>query len=369
MTDSEIFNEAMGPYGGEIAIESYSNSKLNNFGFVRVLADNWIKSCRKFIPRLPEIYFGFINNSTPNAVAFTSDNRGFIGVFAGTAYIFQTIFSRMLSDRRILPQIGDIWQESDKEQSLIGLTECANETFRTGIKPTQPRCEIRSLYCERLFEDVFTFLIKHEITHIANGHAGYLNREQENVHLFEIGDKDDSESDALMKQTFEMDADAQACINFINNARFQHILETPPHTIEQSLFRRAFALFSFFRMFGDSKFLNENLFDDHPHDRMREMLCLVNILLVIDNWPIEERERSRRAIGNARLEVESAFSFLNGEPFLMIDGLLEANGMTGKEYDNKLRHYFCNVTKPLIQPYAYFDLDRPIGVNHYHVLT
>lgn len=364
MTDSEIFSEAMAAYGGEIKPEQYRSTEGNNpFEFVAKLAANWTTILRRFIPRLPEIYFGFVMNPTLNAAAFTHRGRNFVGMFAGTVFIFHAVFARMLSDRRILRDIGDALQEADAPQSLQGLQDDADKMMKSGLVPSWPNCPKRALYVERLFEDAVAFLILHELNHIAFGDAAYANRTQNLSCLLELAiagasGNDIAMSEKLTAQAMEMNADAQACITLVDNARRQNAFENPAISIEASVFRRVFAVCTFFRMFGDTVFSEECLEDDHPHLRLRQSLTLRwQFKLVSEVWPNELREPVLAAMNAAVNEVESIFSVLTGEP-METAGLLEAQGIIGRNYQDMLVRHYTTVAIPSLQPYAHFDLSR-----------
>jgi hypothetical protein len=344
----------MTPRGGEFIADNIKDPAL--WITIRAIANEVIKEAKKYFVRLPDIYFGFILNGTLNAVAFPYNKRYFIGVNFGTIYLFNTVFCRMLSDRRVLTSIGDISKESEQHQSLVGLINNSNKAFSDGITPERPNCPIRDAYRSLLLEETIQFLVTHEVAHISNGHVDYVNIKHGLSFLFELGAAQDGTTvqDILTRQTLEMDADAQMCSNLIANAT-SYKTEKTPTTIEQSVFRRVFSVCSFFRMFGDTRFSNE--LKRYPHQRLRQVLALDCIRDVIGHWPTGQKESCTIAVQTAVDEVESAFSLLmKSEP--SIDGLEEASGIVGRAHINKLKEHFKTVTIPAIKPYAYFDYDK-----------
>jgi hypothetical protein len=364
MTDSEIFDAEMKAYGGEVKPPLYAeNSNLTSFGFVKALADNWIVSLRRFIPKLPEIYVGFVNNPCLNAAAFRSGGRHFVAVFGGTLYLFQSVFSCMMSDKRILYRIGDRLLEGEGSESLRGLRLDANEAIRNGFLPTVPKCPARCLYVERLFEDAMTFILLHELAHLAAGDTAYLERKYGSSFLFELpiagnanANTSVSAQEMLTLQAMEMNADSQASIWLIDNARHQHTLEKPPTTIEESAFRRVFAMCTFFRMFGDTVFTADYLEKTHPHPRFRQVLALTRMWeMIAAIWTSDLIDLARTAINSAAHEVESSFSLLTGEPIAMV-GLHQSRSEYGAKYLKMLASHYVKETIPILQPYAHFDL-------------
>lgn len=149
----------------------------------------------------------FVDNPEINAYAFTRQGRYFIGFFVGTMYLLNTMFSRMLSDRRILPTVGNIQLEAENPQSLQGLPLDAKEACASGFYPSEPQCPVRSWWKGRLTLIAFFFLVKHEITHIADGHVDYWSKRHGTPFLGELGRTGPSESDVLTRQSLEVMAD------------------------------------------------------------------------------------------------------------------------------------------------------------------
>jgi hypothetical protein len=132
----------------------------------RVHAYTLIRCFRNEHPRLPPIYFDYVNNTSLNAWA-GKDVKGqyFIGVTFGTFVILRLLFMRMLADARALPEIGDPSHESSSLPLLNDL--CVNTRL---VELGAPKDPDRLKFAVTAFEAAFSFLIRHEITHILHGH-------------------------------------------------------------------------------------------------------------------------------------------------------------------------------------------------------
>jgi hypothetical protein len=370
MTDSEIFDAATKSYGGEIKGPLHdANSNLTGYGFVKQLADIWIVAMRRLYPKLPEIYVGFVDNPTLNAAAFTVEGRYFVAVFAGTIYLFHSVFRAMLSDRRILLHIGDPHAEDETPQSLRNLHVDYNQAVKNGFNPPMPKCPFRFHYVERLFEAAMSFLLLHELAHIGFGDAGYVNRLNGSSLFLELPVTGDSglkisDPDMLILQAMEMNADTQASIWLMDDTRHQLAVENTPISIEDTVFRRVFAICTFFRMFGDTFFTIDFLEKDHPHDRFRQVLTTSRMAhLIAEVWPTDLRETATAAMKSSTHEVEKSFATLTGE-FVTVAGLVEVISEFGDEYLAMLEKYYVQVVMPLLRPYTFRpSSDAPQGTS------
>ena len=106
MTDAEIFDREMKPYGGRLDRRIPAGTPAESlYTQIEQAANGMILSARSHVPRLPEIHFDFIHNGEINAYAFKSEGRYFVGVTTGTLYMLQFVLSRMLAERVLFPSL------------------------------------------------------------------------------------------------------------------------------------------------------------------------------------------------------------------------------------------------------------------------
>lgn len=352
MTDAELFHNTVLQYGGEFRPEESFPDQ--GWHLVRKEANHIIDAARAFFPRLPDIYFGFIPNNDINAVSFEKEGRYFIGVFTGIVVTFRCLFCRMLSDRRLFQRIGNIELESD---SLQPLCRKADEIINSNLyPPSMPKCPYRATYAEWLLGDVFRFLMVHEIAHILDGHVNYSKSNFGMPFLFEFEKKNTGNDEAMLtRQTWEIDADSQGAMYLTSNAK-RLFKDCPPHDIFGYVCRVAFAMCSFFRVFGDSKFMGDEMSDAHPPHRIRQVICMERAMQVAKTWPDwpYSTEESISVFYHAVPETDNIFAGLADDAFTRI-GLAEALSEQGKEYRKRLNNHW-NVVRPLLKPFAFHDL-------------
>lgn len=78
MTDAEIFDTEMRPYGGRLQRERFPAEAKAIYAEIVERAENLIGSARRALPRLPHIHFDFVYDGAINAMAFRSNGRYFI---------------------------------------------------------------------------------------------------------------------------------------------------------------------------------------------------------------------------------------------------------------------------------------------------
>ncbi len=291
-----------------------------------------------------------------NAYAFTKEGRYFIGVSGGTIFLFDLIFCRMLSDRRILPRVGNVQLETEEPQSLLGLSSNAADMFSKGHCVSPPQCPIRYWYKNRLLSWVFQFIIEHELMHIADGHVDYWKREQGISFLSELGWIGQSPSVILTRQSLETIADSQAAGSLIRGVPIDCAQEGGRISISHSVSRAVIAMCSFFRLFGDATFTKQNLAGAYPPLRVRQMMCLAKVDEEVQTWDSAVRETCRKAITDAVFLVERVFALLTGKP-TTFESLRQAHENIGLDHGEKLVHHIKTVTRPTLQSFAYHDVN------------
>ena len=128
------------------------------FTEVRHLGDVFATVVRRICPKLPPVHVDFVANSIVGAWAFSYKGQYFIGITKGAVVGVYMLFERMLSDRRILRNVGDPNTgvdhpplESDFMSALV------QSVAKNGPPPlTDP---IRREYCSWLIDAAFMFLV------------------------------------------------------------------------------------------------------------------------------------------------------------------------------------------------------------------
>jgi hypothetical protein len=117
--------------------------------------------------------FGVINTPAIGGFACVGEEDiDFIGIHFGTISLVSAIFTRMLCNSNILPDVGDASLEAN-----AGYTHFipAQEDL-TFFSPCRPVCRVRSAFSKHLTLTGLDFIFCHEITHISNGHLGVINQ-------------------------------------------------------------------------------------------------------------------------------------------------------------------------------------------------
>ncbi|MBP8416600.1 hypothetical protein J5F30_23010 [Pseudomonas aeruginosa] len=153
------------------------------------------ESCRR-------LKFGIVNTAKIGGFACVGEeNIDFIGIHFGTISLVSAIFTRMLSNPNILPDVGDTSLESN-----VGYTHFipAQEDLSL-FSPCRPACRVRSAFSKHLILSGLDFIFGHEITHITNGHLGVINQTRH-----PDPEKRRPELSPLENQAIELDADIGA---------------------------------------------------------------------------------------------------------------------------------------------------------------
>lgn len=284
---------------------------------LRAAAEGWIATIRSTHRKLPPIHFDFIASDDVNAYAFPHKGKRFIGITVGAALGMRMLFERMLSDRRILPEIGDPRNDAEHPALVQPLLPALwQDNLKNG--PTPPRDPIRLDYCDFLSEMAFTALVFHELTHIRNGHVDYMNASG-SPFLMELSKQPSDRDKAIMMQAMEYDADTGAAW-FASDIVYLWAKNRPsqnPHLQSYAtiLFGLAFATFSYYRVFADVPIAGTDLCKEtHPPDRFRIgcfMETMKYCVVTRDGIPIKDLLIE---LARAQALTERAFHFLTGEP-------------------------------------------------------
>lgn len=164
--------------------------------------------------------YGLVCDWNLNAFACASSSRGspgldLIGISVGVIPTLIHVFGRILSHPGSFPDVGD----SSLEDSSAGLLPRLTTDFvRSGQSLSSPKCPVRSAFAGELVQTALVYLFFHEMTHLRHGHIEYAREHLRATHWAEVGELDHGRTDALVRQTLEMDADSGALLHTLNQA-------------------------------------------------------------------------------------------------------------------------------------------------------
>ena len=324
MTDPEIFDREMRPYGGRLnRVWPKGSLSERSYGTMSAGANSLIASARQHVAGLPHIHFDYVLNGEPNAWAFKADGRYFIGITTGLRYLLELVFSRMLADSRLFPLVGDPSAEASHLPSITGYLPHAQKMSDAGVKPTPPRTPVRFAYVDLLLHHAFHFLLGHEIAHISHGHIDYWGSRGAKPFIEEMGLTDTDEAGLIERQTLEGHADQRSVRSGIAAAKLMHeAMEAHQRPWASSgeapgdmLFHWAIAINSLFRLFGDGRFSASELAGRNypPLPLRRKMAMDIALVSVTTGWDAVPKETARPTLASAAYYTEDAFSAILGE--------------------------------------------------------
>ena len=264
MTDEEIFNEftSAADLGLRMDINKASPWLRNRLNAAASYARSLIRNAAAAAPKMPPIHFYWIENDNINACAFLHQGKYFIGVNAGAVLYLHSLFSRMLSNPRVLPKVGDVSKEEEARVPPLAIQLGRGNLHASGFVPIIPKDPDRQFYYEFLYHLSMGFIVSHEITHLIHGHIAYMEVRCGHCGISERGWKKGEPEPALTSQTLEMDADMGAAVAQAGtvmrpvmdpaqrpSGELGRFYQTPA----EAMFHFAFGICPFFRMFGDSR--------------------------------------------------------------------------------------------------------------------
>lgn len=272
---------------------------------------------------IPTTHFDYINNTGLNAAAATTGTYDFVGLFPETIPILHALFARILCSPRCLTWVGNPTEESKKQLRKVEGSLYTSLSLWQGESRIGPEDRVRNFCSIMLTWDAFDFIILHELGHIWNGHCDLQEKDQGTATIMEIS-RPGSETDNMLRQCLEMDADAFAITLLTRNAlwrgRHKHtddymaaLFSNP----ERALFYQMFAMYSVWRLFVPETNLTKPLASyTHFPPAMRQVSNAANIHAVLEH----DRERYLAdklpdMWSEVVREVELGFSEITGRPF------------------------------------------------------
>lgn len=369
MFNREKFDAAFESDGGYFDIDSLiPGSKIDQMltGLTNRLNDFQNQDSRR-----PFIHFALIQN--PYLMAKCSLYKGeyFIGISIGSMVILDQIFSCMLANGTIFPEIGN----SSIEENEIRFfnAEILNSEILMDESPDSiivPKDLERMNFATQLMYAAAEFLLMHECGHINCGHLGLLSEFSSNPILSEsikVAPADGLK--AIDRQTLESDADCFAMTQMlIKNTRL-HKEVTDLQAINPYFYKTEdltclytyFAVYTMFRLFGGTV-PDSSTFDrlTHPPAGVRQF----NLASQINTWyqpkvPKIASEIHARNLGIIAVMVENSMNLISRDllkPNALISSLSKESMVLTKDMIKNwiqlrprlLKHAFVNLAA--IQP-------------------
>lgn len=318
-----------------------------------------IAATRIAYPRLPPIHLDFADVNQVNAFAFVYETQHFIGVTRGAVLTTALLFERMLSDRRILMHIGNAKGEIDRPPLALPLADALLlDNLANG--PKGPTDQSRKVYCGFLTQMAFAFLFSHELAHILHGHVDRNEAMRRSPFMAEFGSPPITQEQAIESQLLEMDADTSAIahgVGFVERAAINPPCDIPKLVnYEGILFAWLFAVFSFFRIFGDNLVVSADLYKTkHPPLRLRVGHAWWSACTNAKHNHGREIDRLVPVVWRAASSVERAFQFLTGQKISPPTRYTEAFAPTkyNRDHKNRLMKRWNEGLRQELLTYAY----------------
>lgn len=372
MTDEELFDSVTRHcpgFGPRLDLNELHPLARWIFDRETTRANSFIATAHQALPEMPRIHFDWVNSGHLNALAFKEHGKYFIGVTSGALYIIHLLFNLMLADSRFLRDIGNPDEETTQDPILDwseNWTPTAHELYEFGVQIANPKNAYRQLYAAHLEQELMSFLIAHELTHITNGHIAYGNAQMGYTALQERGWVKGEDEPPLTSQTCEMDADSGAVCDSIGSIKIKFTdPERAPTELwkpyyenpESACFTWAVAVSMFFRLFGDGRFEGESLMDMvYPPFRIRQQMALgTATTYIMERWDNGLTESCSQAMVNGMMEVERAFPLMTNTPY-SVQGIRESAGPIGLAHSNLLIEHWKTVLRSELSPHAHVGL-------------
>ena len=342
-------------------VEKLSPKVVRVCTMVRFRAEQFIQSGLLANPNMPPVYFDFVDNPAINAYATTFEHKKYIGLTGGAVVVFQRLFSRLMSDPRVLSHIGDV---SIERTDLPPLSSLPNSAVDWKGPVVLPRDFLRrEAFSNHLTYIVLDFLIGHEFTHLVNGHVDYLST-RFGMQVLDEKEISSSEEEALIRQTLEMDADSIAVSHLIGNCidriHDPNLTGGPTQLFYQNpadaFLLLYFAISTFFRILGDSNFTQAELLKrEYPPTRHRQAMAMSTATTYFTKKAPNLMKVHNDALSRAIREVESAFAnIVAGSK--SVSGLQTAFGKIGSDHTARLCNFWKNKLRSDLEPFAYHTL-------------
>lgn len=367
MDDAEIFHLAVKDLGGRLDPARLHPATAEGLNNAAGRARGFLQTAAAALPRMPPIYFDFIDNWDFNARAFRHDGRYFIGVNRGALATICVLFDRMLADPRILPFVG----KSEEEAADLPLIPTIGDLRTDFIQALdsvpefpRPRDPARQALASVMMATAFDFLTAHEFAHIANGHVDF-DANRGILAIDEVAGTTGDVEDKLISQTMEMDADGTAVLISLGS-EWRKIGQGSDYYRYPGLVSLfwSYAVSSLCRIFGDTRLTGGDVtLESYPRWRLRSVMIQQATGRVprphgLDTDPVfvgDEPHGIPKTIKAAHSEVEEIFSLVTGIAEAT-EGLNDAWGHLGQSQMQRLRAYWKTKLKGELLRFAHQPL-------------
>ncbi len=223
--------------------------------------------------------FHILNSPTVNAYVHSRDGMDYVGVTLGLVEHVYGTMSGLMSVPTFLPTIGkptvEIAPRPSGRVSFPMMPMLLHGDTSTKVETLLPNDPARLLFAKMLAETAISFVLFHEIGHLAGGHFELLtSRPPGHLHFgMTLGD-----STVRFDQLLESDADAFAghTLSRLHHDRTladvgHDIIRTPSWTSQElsilTMFTGVYVLFKLLNFPGDER--TAISVDEHPHESVR----------------------------------------------------------------------------------------------------
>jgi hypothetical protein len=367
MEEADIFHLAVAGLGGRLDPASVHPETALGLKYAAGRARGFLQTAAAALPRMPPIYFDFIDNWEFNARAFRCDGNYFIGVYRGALVTLGVLFDRMLADQRILPFIGKAEEEVAALPPITALARIGTDFIQALDSVStfsRPRDPARQALASVMMDMAFDFLTAHEFAHIANGHLDYYTSRGISA-IDEVAGTPGDAEDKLISQTMEMDADGTAVLISLGS-EWRKIGQQADYYRYPGLVSLfwSYAVSSLFRIFGDARLTGGDVtLESYPRWRLRSVMLQQATGRVprphgLATHPVfvgDEPYGIPKTIKAAHWDVEKIFPLLTGAPEAT-EGLDDAWGDLGKSQTRRLQNYWRTNLKGKLLPFAHQPL-------------
>ncbi|MBL4675034.1 MAG: hypothetical protein JKY70_02335 [Mucilaginibacter sp.] len=366
MTESEKFDKFMkqqrwgGVYEPPLRPDgtySHEDFLINGFkGFTEGIYQKPNKKNFRFLPitRL---------NNIPIIDAFVvfDGQQHYVSVSMGLIKTLEILFNLLAAQPTFFPEIGNSnleFQTNRKFEKLEFVDWNQLKYKWPGVDEVYPKCPIRQDFAQYLLHIAVIFIFLHEAAHLTGGHCDGESKKP----IYEISKRSEEEKRNLYLQCLEMDADARAIHETLNE--FREIIINPVHSSLER-FKKFYgdeingikylvnALYLFFKIIGPEQLKKEEFLKvDHPPIISRQ-LCFVNIIKANYSDEPEKIEDVRQAIKAGVEQLEAGLQNLSEKKIEPL--LTQENKVLTDDHYKLLVDSWPSVHDKL-QPYAYVNL-------------
>jgi len=299
-SDNELFDRAVRANGIGCRLPDHAIERLCPLlPYTKRFADQAIQGFRNTVQTLrslPPIIVDYIDSPEAGAWALWHDNLYFIAIPYGMLFTHNYIFNRLLANREVLPQVGNIANEAEKPPDIplshsYSINLSSVQAVGLSMSDLTPRDAVRKEVADFLDFVSTYFLIHHEFRHIQAGHLEYGNDHLQCAFICESYALSAIPGQSMVKQAMEWDADRFAIEALLGVLWGNRNRALKDFQAAKSVFANdtvlvllcLIACSAFFRLLdGDKPGLSDWRSLTHPPSRNRRMLLTVAATVFFD---------------------------------------------------------------------------------------